>query len=239
LNQAANVIFSWQTESDEASVSPTENAQNTNILDSNDGFFNPEQSFLKTLLANTTERLIYHLSSSTSSCKLYVDHINKIYYCANSLKELGSSLSRKDAINVDAVSETEWHNALEEANLPAKPLANLIWYIAFELSAGRLLQGHSEQDNVYLTRWPDLSIEGCGKYVKLAAFMRSNGVCLTTVADKTAIPLGEVYAFYNACYLIGITEKTDSPELHTKVIDEDRLQMLSKITNRLKEINNR
>lgn len=207
-------------------------------LNNDDDFFNPNRSFLKQLLQNTDDFLVFRFSSPTSSVNLYVDGKKKNYYCAASLKDLKPYFATKDAVIVDILSDIEGHDSVEQAALSSHPLANLIWYVAFELSNGRLLSGHSNQDNIYLTRWPDLGVEGCGKYIKLAAFMRNNVTSLTVTASKTNVSLPEVYSFYNACYLIGIVEKADKPELYAKVLDEDKQQALEKITRRLKEINN-
>ncbi len=236
LNHAANVSFSEQVPIDSLSITPIIEAHKVITL-SNDDIFNPDRDFLKQLLQNTVEKIAYRFGSPEGSYRLYVDAVKKVYYCETSLNDLSAYLIIKDIIVVDVISEIEWYNAVEQLALPEKSLANLIWYVAFKLSNGRLLRGHSDQDNVYLTRWPDLGVEGCGKYIKLAAFMRNNATCLTVVADKTNTPLAEVYSFYNACYLIGIVEKTAIPELHTKSLDEEKQSLLEKITNRLQKIN--
>jgi hypothetical protein len=212
---------------------------NTQPVSIDDDFFDPEQVFLKHLLQPTpSEFFLCSFSSPSGSYKLYADLVGKVYYCQAGLKELGICLGIEEAIAIHVVSPSEWNDFLERAALPARPLNNLIWYVAYKLSNGRLLRGHLDQDCVYLTRWPDLGIQDCGRYVKLAAFMRHNAVCLTEVAEKTAMPLADVYNFYNACYLIGIVEKTDQPESHTKIFDESKQQLLTKITNRLRDINN-
>jgi hypothetical protein len=249
LNRIAS-SFSKQTPSDSTFIEPTI----TVAPNSDNDFFDPDWGLLKHLLQNTTELLVCDFISPTGNHKLYIDSAEKIYYCGTGLKHLDSYLMFDDTLaintsapkissqpdcNLNIVSRAEWNNEAEISTLPARPLKNLIWYAAFRLSKGRLLRGHSDQDSVYLIRWPDLGVEGCGRYVKLAAFMRNNSVCLTTVADKTSTPLNEVYNFYNACYLIGIVEKTDKSELYTKGLDENKHQLLEKITKRLQEINNR
>lgn len=237
LNHAANVSFSEQTSSDEESPTPITEPNKAVDLSNDDRFFDPYRGFFKNLLQNKTERQVYCFNSPTDDHKLYVDPVRKIYYCETSLKSLDSCLIVEEAIKINVVSQEEWDSAVEVAALATRPLSNLIWYVGFRLSHGRLLLGHSNQDNVYLTRWPDLGVAGCGQYVKLAALMRNNAVCLATVADKTATPLNDVYNFYNACYLTGIVEKTATVELHAKSLDEDKRILLEKITNRLKVIN--
>ncbi len=232
LNQITSTqSLSDKTSSDLVTVIPT------SIPNSDNNSFDPEQFFLKHLLQNAPELFACSFSSPTGSNELYIDLVGKVYYCQASLKDLGVCLGVEDAIAIHIVSQTEWDGVLECTTLPARPLNNLIWYVAFKLSNGRLLRGHSSQDSVYLTRWPDLGVQDCGRYVKLAAFMRNNAVCLTEVAEKTATPLAEVYNFYNACYLIGIVEQTEQPETCAKILDEGKQQLLTKITNRLKKIN--
>jgi hypothetical protein len=237
LNKIAKLSFAEPTAS--VIVSPVTETNTIVSAKSDDVFFIPEQSLLKHLLANTPEKWqIWDFKSPSGSYLLYIDFAGKFYYCETELKNLGACLSMDDAITVRDVSEVEWNNLLKQGKGIARPLINLIWYIAFKLSRGRLLQGHSSKESVYLTRWPDLSVQDCGRYVKLAAFMRNNAVCLSDIANKTSIALSEVHDFYNACYLIGIIEKTTQPEPHTKVLDDTKQQLLAKITNRLKKINN-
>jgi hypothetical protein len=237
LNQVANTASLTQILTDSHSIPTITEPPKTFVLNSDDNFFNSERGFFKHLLQNSTERQVYHFNSLTSNYDLYVDPVEKVYYCEASLKRLDSCLLTEDVIVINDVSQAEWIHEVVESALAARPLSNLIWYIAFRLSNGRLLHGHSNQDCVYLTRWPDLGVEGCGQYVKLAAFMRNNAVCLTTVADKTSTPLPAIYNFYNACYLIGLVEKSVTEELYTKNITVDKQVLLAKITNRLKKIN--
>lgn len=237
LNQVVNAESLTEIPVSSHSIAPITELSKTIVLNNDDNFFNPESGFFKHLLQNKTKRQIYHFNSLANNYDLYVDPVEKVYYCEASLKRLDSCLLTEDVIVINDVSQAEWIREVVDAALATRPLSNLIWYIAFRLSNGRLLYGHSNQDCVYLTRWPDLGVEGCGQYVKLAAFMRNNAVCLTTVADKTSTPLSAVYNFYNACYLIGLVEKSVTEELYTKNIAEDKQVLLTKITNRLKKIN--
>lgn len=235
LNHAANVSFTKQIISDNLLIEPVIETAPV-ITSSSDDSFDPERGFLKhllLLLQDKTEYMACRFGSPDGIYKIYVDPIKKVYFCETSLTDLSAYLIIKDVFVIDVISEPEWYAEIEKLALPAKSLTNLIWYVTFKLSNGRLLRGHSNQDYVYLTRWPDLGIEGCGQYVKLAAFMRHNAVCLTIVADKTNMPLTEVYNFYNACYLIGIVEKVEKPEIYAKTLDEDKQQILKKITSRL------
>lgn len=238
LNHAVNNINVNVSEPEASSLTLIATLNKAVTSDNDTSFFDPYRGFFKNLLQNKTERQVYCFNSPTNNHKLYVDPVKKIYYCETNLKSLDSCLIVEDAIAINDVSQAEWDSAVEATALAIRPLSDLIWYIGFRLSHGRLLLGHSNQDSVYLTRWPDLGVAGCGQYVKLAAFMRNNAVCLTMVADKTTTPISDVYNFYNACYLIDIVEKAAIPELHTKNLDENKHILLGKITKRLKEINN-
>lgn len=236
--KAANINNCEQIPADSSSLTPIVVLPKIVALNNDGNFFDPDQSFLKTLLQNTADFLTYRFTSPAGSIKLYVDFVKKIYYCETGLKNLKPYFIIKDAVIIEVLSEIEWQDVIEQAALTAQPLANLIWYVAFELSNGRLLLGHSNEDNIYLTRWPDLGVEGCGKYIRLAAFMRNNVTSLIVTASKTHTPLTDVYSFYNACYLTGLVEKSDKSELYAKILDNEKQQLLDKITNRLKEINN-
>ena len=193
--------------------------------------FDPEQTFLKHLLAPCAELFVCHFLDYD----LYVDTINKRYYCPDNLQNLLTN-QLVTLVNIDSIESTAWHETIQQINLKPQSLDNLIWYLSFKLSNGFLLQGHSAQDSVYLTRWPDLGLQDCSRYVKLAAFMRNNAGNLLIAAERTATPLPEVYSFYNACYLMGIVEKTEQSELRTKVLDAEKQTLLAKITQRLQKI---
>lgn len=240
LNQIATTEILISTASSSAPGEEAVVTSNNDKIppDSGNIFFDPEQCFLKYLLQkDSKEFFLCRFNSPEGKHTLYINMPGKVYFCQTSLKNLGSSLGVENAISIQVISQSEWHDVFEHAALPARPLNNLIWYMAFKLSNGRLLQGHLSEESIYLTRWPDLAIQDCGRYVKLAAFMRNNALCLTDVAEKTATPLAEVYDFYNACYLIGIVGKTAQSEVREKILDDDKQQLLAKIANRLKRLN--
>lgn len=205
-------------------------------MEINSNVFRPEQTVLKHLLVNTEERLVWRFEVLSVCHQLYIDLVDKVYYYPSNLKNLGLCLDASGVITIQTLDKSAWDESLEPLTLTRQPLNNLIWYLAFKLSQGRILAEHSNQDYVYLTRWSDLGIEGCGQYVKLAAFMRNNAACLTDIVDKTATPVAELYNFYNACYLIAIVEKTQRPESRATVMNDDKQQLLKKINQRLQKI---
>jgi hypothetical protein len=234
--QTATVTSGAQSSTDSLSITAI-TVPNKIIALSDDDFFDPNRSFLISLLQTKVDFLVCRFKSPTGIVSLYINFVKKTYHCEISLKELGAYFI-EDLVVIEVLVAEEWYEAVKKSTLPVRPLADLIWYVAFVLSNGQLLSGHSNQDNVHLTRWPYLGAEVCDKYIKLSAFMRNNVASLTVTANKTNIPLTDVYSFYNACYLIGIVEKADNSELYAKVIDTEKQQLLAKITNRLKAINN-
>lgn len=243
LNQMASTEILISTAATASSSPPGEEqvvmSNNDKVSpDSDSIFFDPEQCFLKYFLRkDSKDFFLCRFISPEGKHTLYVNMPGKVYFCQTGLKNLGSSLGVENAISIQIISQSEWSEQFQQAALPARPLSNLIWYIAFKLSNGRLLKGHLSEESIYLTRWPDLAVQDCGRYVKLAAFMRNNALCLTEVAEKTTIPLAEVYDFYNACFLIGIVGKTAQSEVREKILDDDKQQLLAKIANRLKRLN--
>jgi hypothetical protein len=118
--------------------------------------------------------------------------------------------------------------------LSANPLNNLIWYITFKASQGRLLEGNYPYDTVHLSGWPNLRLPEARNFIKLAAFMHSNTLPLVEIAKMTRIPLPQVFDFYNACHLIGLVDKGHAVKIHQKEMDPERQGLLQKIRDRLK-----
>lgn len=205
-----------------------------------DVFFNPQQGLLKHLLQAQAQPscVVFTLKSHTDCNKIYLHSAEKNYFCQTSLKNLIPYLNAGIELLVEPVSEAKLIAEVEKATLTSKPLSNLIWFVGFQLSQGRLLQGHSDQDTVSLTRWPDLTVHGCEKFVKLAAFMKNNAVSLDTLASETGFSLAQIHDFYNACYLIGLIEKSVKTETHKKASSNDTQSLLRKISNRLNKISN-
>ncbi|MCX7097277.1 MAG: hypothetical protein NTV43_05150 [Methylococcales bacterium] len=91
------------------------------------------------------------------------------------------------------------------AELMAFPLTELLWYVAIHSSNGQLLQGHHAETPVRLLASPDflrLYHRECDLVV--AAFMLKQSAPLTLVAEKTGVPLAQVYDFYNACVMLDL-----------------------------------
>ena len=209
FNRLANELLSAQ--------SPSSNAS-----------FNPQHGFLGQLLHAPTQAQAYSLPEQTA---IYVDKQANVYFSACDLQQL-KRYAKAPQVFATPLTEPQYGKAT--ADLTAKPLNNLIWEITFLASSGKLLQGHSQNDIVHLSHWPDLSIATCRNYMKLIAFMRHNTAPISEIAQSTAIEMTEIYNFYNACYLIGFIEKAKQSSYHQK--KHRQHELLNKINSRLKEV---
>ncbi|MGZ8190163.1 MAG: hypothetical protein ACXWTS_02925 [Methylococcaceae bacterium] len=198
-------------------------------------FFNPEQGLLKYLLQTNSQPFSLALKSQTDNSDIYIHPSHKTYYCKTGLEQLSSSFSSEIEWLEKTISEAELDAAIKQTSLLPQPLSNLVWYVAFKSSQGRLMQGHSGHDIVYLTRLPDLGVPECRKFVKLATFMKKNAVPLDTAAIETNTSLAQVYDFYNACQLTGLIEKATETKIHQKDLNDEKQSLLARIGNRLKK----
>lgn len=198
------------------------------------GFFNLEQQqLLKQLLHTETQQLTaYTLQTPSEQVIIYTYPPKNIYYCALDLTQLDAYFTVQ-VVSIQTLNETVWRECI--STLSPKSLRNLIWYITFKTSQGKLLQGHADTDIVCLNNWPDLGLAPCRNYMKLIAFMRHNAVPIAEIAANTQVCLQEVYNFYNACYLVGFIDKKNSIEWCRK--QHHQRDLLDKINGRLKEIN--
>lgn len=206
----------------EASASPQTHA--------NPAFY-PEQSVLKHLLQPDPKTLV------SEECIIYLHPAEKTYYCQTDIEQLSDyfSTDAKTKWLAQDVSVQELNNRVKASALPGKLLNDLVWCASFHLSQGRLLDGHSANDIVYLTRWPSVGISECRKYMKLSAFMQNNATTLETVATETRTCIEEVYNFYNACHLTGLVAKAEQEKIHvTKTLDSNTQNVLAKLATRLK-----
>ncbi|MDD5272560.1 MAG: hypothetical protein PHU14_07565 [Methylovulum sp.] len=192
--------------------------------------FAPDHGLLSALLEHHATPILI----KANTVVICVDPSQKLYYCPLSLTQLIPYFDPGIAPQVKPISVPEMQELVGKAKLPPQPLNNLIWYITFKTSQGRLLQGTAPEDIVRLLHWPDLTIPECGHYAKLAAFMHSNTMRLADIAKTTSYPPASVYDFYNACTVVGMTEKADTVQVHEKVADLKQQTVLRKIRDRLK-----
>lgn len=197
-------------------------------------FYDPDASFLTFLLS--TESLIYIFNiNDAENNRLYIDLANKVYYSQQSLQYLKSFVrQRLELFSPDSLSVAELEAIVTRDGLKAIPLNNLIWYVTFSCSLGRLFKGADKEAFIHLKRWPNMNFPDCHQFIKLAAYMHSNSVNLETIQQDTGFSLEQIYNFYNACQAIGLIEYTQVMELSQK--NANKSQLLSKISSRLKQV---
>lgn len=201
--------------------------------------FDPEQGLLGLLIAEHNELQAFELNDADHTGKLYVDSTNKRYYCQDELADMARYFSETVAITQRSISDQRLQQVVIEENLKPLPLSNLQWYGAFASSKGRMIKEHQPMDIVHLKRWPDISLPGARKLIKLAAFMQSNAADLPAIQQRTGIPIDQIYNFFNACKVIGLIEYSQQREIHEKNLDDAQRRLFAKIGNRLKNNNNK
>lgn len=195
--------------------------------------FYPEQGLLKALLE--ARSAAQPLTITANALKLWIDPTANVYYLSEALENLAPCCQTKHlSLLAHPITPTDLQSAVGGANMPTGPLKDLIWYVAYKSSQGRLLQGSSPEDIVNLLQWPNFKLPECGNYVRLAAFMHSNALALGEIAASVKMPVTDIYNFYNACFLIGLIEKGLTIQLHKKIPSTERESLLNKIRNRLK-----
>ncbi|MGR9051265.1 MAG: hypothetical protein ACU84J_01315 [Gammaproteobacteria bacterium] len=200
--------------------------------------FDPEEGLLGLLLNNRDFIKAYDLDKAGYITRLYVDPVNKHYYYKDDLEKLEFFFAQAITPLQDVLSEQQLQLAVANQNLRPLPLSNLLWYGAFVSSKGRLLKGHRIDEIVHLKRWPDISLPGSRKLIKLAAFMQSNAVDLSTIRQQTGIGEDQVYNFFNACKVIDLIEYSQKAEMHEKNLDDNQRQLFAKIGKRLTQTEN-
>jgi hypothetical protein len=195
--------------------------------------FYPEQGLLKALLE--ARSAAQPLAITANALKLWIDPVANVYYSSEALENLAPyCLANPPSLSAYPVTPADLQRTVSKADMPTGPLKDLIWYVAYKSSQGRLLQGSSPEDIVNLLQWPNFKLPECGNYVRLAAFMHSNALALGEIAASVKMPATDIYNFYNACFLIGLIEKGLTIQLHKKIPNTERESLLNKIRNRLK-----
>lgn len=196
-------------------------------------FFDVQKGLLGYLLSTHHEQLIIRLIEQETYPALFIDLEKNFYYSQNNLEQLNCYLIEPEKLNINYCSKIELKYFITFDNLKQKSLKDLIWYIVIKTSAGRIIKGHKNTDIVTLKGWPDLRFFKCIDYAKLATFMKNNAAPLDIISQHTKIPLTEINNFYNACYLMGLTEIRNEIELNNKHLSHERLDLLNNINARL------
>ncbi|POZ53953.1 hypothetical protein [Methylovulum psychrotolerans] len=200
-------------------------------LSGDDKVFYPEDGLLKALLDDSPEPIWIVVDKTID---IWLDPVQSLYYSQANLEELMPYCTADSRILINTMTASELQRLVEKRQIAAKPLNNLIWYVAFKSSQGRLLAGNSPDDIVHLKGWPNLRLPEGRDFIKLAAFMHNNTLALADIAEATRLPLPKIYNFYNACYLVGLIEKSAVAQRNEKPLDADRRNLLDRIRTRLK-----
>ncbi|MDD5272331.1 MAG: hypothetical protein PHU14_06385 [Methylovulum sp.] len=170
-------------------------------------WFDPQQGVLKDLLETNTQPFMLMLKTRPEHNPVFVYPDKKAYYCQASLEELEAFFTLDSAVVKTPLTLAELNKAVKKAALSPQPLSHLIWYAAFTLSQGQLIQGHSAQDSVRLAQLPYLGGADTA-YRELATFLKRNAAPLDKAAQATGTPLATAHSFYNACHIAGLLEKS-------------------------------
>ncbi|MCK4843093.1 MAG: hypothetical protein KAT04_14625 [Methylococcales bacterium] len=214
--------------------SSLQSKENETAADTN--YYDPEKGFLKFLLSTEELNYCFDVKNTVEKGALYINLAEKTYYSKNNLEQLKPFFSDLESqFPHDKLSTAVFQKKVAQEQLKPRPLGHLIWCVTFSCSLGQVIKGYNEHDIVHLKRWPDINLPGCRELIKLAAYMQSNSVDLSTVQKQTKIPIEQIYNFYNACKAIGLIEHVQQVDVFEKKLDNDKRQLFAKISKRLKQ----
>ncbi len=170
-------------------------------------WFDPQQGVLKDLLEVNTQPFMLALKTRSEHNPVFVSPDKKAYYCQVPLEQLEAFFTLDSTVVKITLTLAELNKAVKKAVLSPQPLSHLIWYAAFTLSQGQLIQGHSAQDGIRLAQLPYLGGADTA-YRELATFLKRNTAPLDKAAQATGTPLATAHSFYNACHIAGLLEKS-------------------------------
>lgn len=234
LSKAAPNQQPVKTEIIEAATNKVEAISSVSIKQESH-FFDVNSGILKYIRQKAKTGLVISLKNKTDITPLYVDLSDKKFYYRGKLEELQPLFLSENNILYKKIIVSELQDTSTKLKLVPQPINNLIWYAAIAGSQGKVIKGFNIDEIVQLKRWPDLNLPGCRRLIKLAAFMHGNAADLTTVHQKTGIPLDEIINFFNACYITGLIKKMPATDFHEKNLDKEKLDLVAKIGKRLKQ----
>lgn len=137
---------------------------------------------------------------------LYISPTENSYYFSGSASDLLSYCTTAPQYLKETITtKVKLSKMLKSEQLAeAQSLDALIAFAVIEASQGRLLEGHSAEHPIKLTRLPDTSkIPLLATYKNIAEFIHNQSCNLFQVAEALQTPLSSIFEFYNACYLLG------------------------------------
>ncbi|MDD5273462.1 MAG: hypothetical protein PHU14_12170 [Methylovulum sp.] len=100
-----------------------------------DTLFKPSQGLLKALL-NRDNNPVW---LAVAGVDIWLDPAHGLYYCLVALEGLVPCCGADKTVETHVMTALELQQLVAKQNIPPKPLNNLIWYLVFKTSQGRLL----------------------------------------------------------------------------------------------------
>lgn len=123
-----------------------------------------------------------------------------------------------------------------QPKLPSRSLAELLFRATLGASRGRLLAGNRNLGPVKLKRWPEaFCFEQDRRFFPLTAFMAANAAPLTTIAERTGVPMTRVIDFYNACAVLNLIDHPETEQIRARRIADRERELYRKISQALVE----
>ncbi len=121
-----------------------------------------------------------------------------------------------------------------KARLSGRPLSELLWRIAYNESAGKLLPGCNRDDVIKLESWPNLTrLRRSPNICRIAALFSARPTSIELAARILAVPLEEMFQFYSAASYAGYTTAINRPPEVLRLKPHRRQSLIQKLMVRL------
>ncbi|MCV6623677.1 MAG: hypothetical protein OIF51_18215 [Cellvibrionaceae bacterium] len=143
---------------------------------------------------------------------------HKIKY--NTLRSISSSPILETNTELSALGQT---NVDGVDYLIEEPLDDFLWRSSAWASRGRLLDDVSLNQNLRLTRWPNLTRVLLFPHAsKIAAVLASRPISLLELIQDYKLPAYYVFSFYSAAASLGYITRYDGPKSNVETAKEER-----------------
>lgn len=173
-----------------------------------------EKNFLFGVLLTAGKDKKHRIIELSNLPPLYLSPIDGNYFFAgknSELKQLCSAAPR--LLRHKIISKSKFEKLLGQNPPPekAKSFPTLICYAILIASQGRLLDGHSANQPIKLSKIPDTDqFPLLKKYQSVAELMAQQESSLFTISEQLQQPLTHIFNYYNVCYLLGyISQKME------------------------------
>ena len=138
---------------------------------------------------------------------IYLDFKSNLLFCEHKLMLL-SMLSKADISKLQIREMKDADFKKVQAEVPSRPISELIWCCALLGSSGELISSIDENSVLHLKRWPNLkSLVHLPRHITLTAYMTKYKSSLSEISVQTRVPIDHVVDFVNACLLLGYLDK--------------------------------